>query len=73
MYVCMYICMYQNDVGVCVCMGVVGVLIKVFKNKNNMYLNFKLNLKKVVFAWYLEWDGDGGANKKKKKKKKKTW
>ena len=29
-----------------------------------MYLNFNLNLKKVVFAWYLEWDGDGGAHKK---------
>ena len=36
-----------------------------------MYLNFNLNSKKVVFVWYLEWDGDGGAHNNNKKKKKK--
>ena len=36
----------------------------ILKNKNNMCLKFNLNLKKVVFAWYLELDGDGGAHKK---------
>ena len=38
--------------------GGVGVLVKVFKKQKQ----------KVVFVWYLEWDGDGGPHKKKK-----TW
>ena len=30
-----------------------------------MYLKFNLNLKKVVFVWYLEWDGDEKKTTKK--------
>ena len=55
MYANVYVC-------VCVCMCVEVI----------QYVSeFQLNLKKVFFVWYLEWDGDGGAHKKKKKKKKK--
>ena len=37
-----------------------GVLVKVFKKQKQ----------KVVFVWYLGWDGDGGAHKTVRKKKK---
>ena len=65
MYVCMYVCKYPSDVGVCVCIGGggMGVLVKVFKKQKQ----------KVVFVWYLGWDGDGGAHKKVREKKKEIY
>ena len=72
-YVCMYICKYQSDVGVCVCMGGVGVLVKVFKKQKQYVSEFQLKFKESGFCLVLcvGWGWWCPQQNKKKKTKKK--
>ena len=71
-FLCMYICKYQSDVGVCVCMGGVGVLVKVFKKQKQYVSEFQLKFKEGGFclAFGVGWGWRCPQKKKKKKKKK---
>ena len=70
MYVCIYVCI--SDVGVCVCMGGVGVLVKVFKKQKQYISEFQLKFKESGFClvFGVGWGWRCPQKKKKKKKKK---